>query len=301
MSEPVIAAESLVRSFGEKKALAGLSFTVPEGSVFGLVGRNGCGKTTAIKIVLGLLAPDAGRSSVYGHDSLALPAETRRRIGYLSEADFPFADLPVPETLEWLSGFFPAWDWDRAERWVKRFEVPAKTAIKDMSKGERRRAELLLVLAQDPDLLVLDDPTLGLDATVRRDFLRASLEIVREEGKTVLFTSHVLTDVERVVDSVVLVEGGVARTSATLDDLKARTKRVVFPGAGVGDAGSQIVVPGEVSRRVSRGDLLVVTEAWSEGIDAGLRARHPDFVVEDLNLEEIFVEVLGRKLAPEAA
>jgi ABC-type multidrug transport system ATPase subunit len=137
---------------------------------------------------------------------------------------------------------------------------------------------------------------------VRRDFLRASLEIVREEGKTVLFTSHVLTDVERVVDSVVLVEGGVARTSATLDELKARTKRVVFPGAGGGDGvGAQIVVPGEVSRRVTRGDLLVITEAWSDSVEAGMRARHADLVVEDLNLEEIFVEVLGRKLAPEAA
>ncbi|MCE9634561.1 MAG: ABC transporter ATP-binding protein [Planctomycetes bacterium] len=292
---PVVRADGLRRKYDDHEALRGVTFSVPEGCVYGLVGRNGSGKTTTIRLLLGLLRPDDGASSVFGEDSLALSAATRRRIGYLSEEDFPYDDLPVPELLRWLSAFFPAWNWDRVERWTKRFDVSPTQDLKSMSKGERRRAELLLVLAQDPDLLILDDPALGLDVTVRREFLGAALEISRDEGKTVLFTSHVLTDMERVVETVALLEDGTVRTEARLDDLKASTKRLVFPDG----ANASIVVPGEVTRRVERGDLVVVTEAFGDAIERRLREACPALQVEDLNLEEIFVEVLGRK--PDAA
>lgn len=292
----VVSARGLEVRLGDVDALRGVTFEVDAGSVFGLVGKNGSGKTTTIRTLLGLLRPDAGCSSVFGHDSLELPAEVRRRIGYLSEEPFPYDDLPVPDLLAWLACFFPAWDWDRAERWLARFDVSHTQTLAEMSKGERRRAELILVLAQDPDLLVLDDPALGLDATVRRDFLAAALEIVRDEGKTVLFTSHVLTDVERVVDTVAFLERGVVRSCAPIDDVKARTKRLVLPGA----AGADVVVPGEVSRRAEQGDLVVVTEAFSAPVEQRLRGAHPGLVVEDLNLEEVFVEVLGRKEATRA-
>ena len=291
MSEAIVVrAEGLTKRLGETDAVHDLSFDVREGAVFGLVGRNGAGKTTTLRMLLGLLRPDAGRSTVFGEDSLDLSAAARRRIGYLSEEEFPYADLPVPELLEWLSAFFPAWDWDRAERWVKRFDVSRSKLLNEMSKGERRRAELILVLAQDPDLLVLDDPALGLDATVRRDFLTAALEMARDDGKTVLFTSHVLTDVERVVDTVAFLERGALRSCGALDDVKARTKRIVLPGAAAAD----VVVPGEVRRRKDGRDLVVVTEAFGPALEATLRAKHPSLEVEDLNLEEIFVEVLGR-------
>jgi ABC-2 type transport system ATP-binding protein len=288
--DAVVRAEGLVKKLGDVEAVRGLSFEVREGSVFGLVGKNGGGKTTTIRLLLGLLRPDAGSSWVFGADSRALPAEVRRRIGYLSEEPFPYDELPVPELLEWLSAFFPAWDWPRAEKWLARFDVPRDQPLKEMSKGERRRAELLLVLAQGPDLLVLDDPALGLDATVRRDFLAAALEIVRDEGKTVLFTSHVLTDVERVVDTVAFLDKGAVRSAGALDDVKARTKRLVFPAS----ARAGLVVPGEVSRREEGGDLVVVTEAFGEALERRLRQEHPSLEVEDLNLEEIFVETLGR-------
>jgi ABC-2 type transport system ATP-binding protein len=297
MSEVVVRADGLVKKLDETEAVRGLSFEVREGSVFGLVGRNGCGKTTTIRLLLGLLHPDAGSSTVFGEDSRALSVETRRRVGYLSEEPFPYADLPVPDTLEWLSAFFPAWQWPRAEKWLARFDVPREQPLKEMSKGERRRAELLLVLAQDPDLLVLDDPALGLDATVRRDFLAAALEIVRDEGKTVLFTSHVLTDVERVVDTVAFVEKGALRSAGALDDVKARTKRLVFPGAA---SGAAVVVPGEVTRRIEGGDLVVVTEAFGEALERRLRQEHAGLEVEDLGLEDIFLETLGKAEAPKS-
>ncbi|NUN52865.1 MAG: ABC transporter ATP-binding protein [Planctomycetaceae bacterium] len=290
MSGAVLRWEGVSRSFHGTTALDGLTLEVPAGSVFGLLGRNGTGKTTAIRILLGLLRPDAGRSEVLGEDSLTLSRGVRQRIGYLSEESFPYADLEMPSLLRFVSAFFERWDMDRCERLARRMEVRRDVPLKEMSLGERRRAELFLALAQDPEILVLDDPWLGLDAVARRDFLEAALEAAREEGKTLLFTSHVLTDVERIVDRVAILQDGRLRTASALDDLKERTKRVILDLPGGGD-GAGIVVPGEVARRREAGSLVIVTEGWSPGLEARLSAGGAEVRVEDLNLEEMFLEL----------
>lgn len=291
-SEFAVRASGLKKQMGKTDAVVDVSFDVPFGSVFGLIGRNGAGKTTTIRMLLGLLRPDAGRSEVLGEDSLSLSRAARLRIGYLSEEEFPYDDLSLPRTLEYVSGFFSDWDWDLSERLMERFAVPADTPLDQLSAGERRKAELVLVLAQNPDLLILDDPAAGLDTVVRRDFLWAALDVARTEGKAVLFTSHVLTDVERVADTVAFLHEGRVRLVSSLDDLKARTKRLVF--AGHAKDADRIEVPGEFVRRTERGDLVVVTEGFDAASAEALRASWGDVSVEDLNLEEIFVEVLGR-------
>jgi ABC-2 type transport system ATP-binding protein len=293
MSGAVVEAASLKKRLGTSDAVSDVSLCVPEGSIFGLVGRNGAGKTTTIRLLLGLLRPDAGRSSVFGEDSLALSRDCRRRNGYLSEEPFPYDDLPLPGLLRFVSAFFPNWDWDHAESLAKRLDVPRDRTLKQMSRGERRRAELLLVLAQKPDLLVLDDPWLGIDAAARREFLCTTLELARDEGKTVLFTSHVLSDVERIVDHVVILDKGVVRSGGTLDEIKSRTKRLVLGVDGVDPA--TVVVPGEVSRRVDGGELVVVTEAFSSALEEKLRGRLTHVDVTHLNLEEIFCELVGQR------
>lgn len=292
MSDDAIALrwDGVSKSYGEAKALDGFSLAVPKGSVFGLLGRNGTGKTTAIRILVGLLRPDAGRSEVLGEDSLSLPREVRMRIGYLSEAPFPYDDLAMPRLIKFVSAFFPAWDFERSERLADRMKVRRDLPLSKMSLGERRRAELFLVLAQDADILVLDDPWLGLDAAARREFLWTALDVAQEEGKTILFTSHVLTDVERIVDRVAILDAGRLRLADDLDVLKARTKRVVLdlrPGSDARD----VVIPGEISRVHREGTLAIVTGGFSEGLLAQLRGRFPEVRVEDLNLEEIFCEL----------
>ena len=284
-SQDVVAARGLTCSYGAVEALHGVSFRVEAGSVFGLLGRNGSGKTTTLRLLLGLLKPDAGSSTVFGEDSLRLSAPCRRRIGFLSEEPFPYDDLPTPALLEFVAAFFPHWDWEYANRLAARFGVPTDQPLKSMSVGERRKTELLLVLAQKPDLLVLDDPAQGLDVTVRREFLWAALEVARDEGRAVLFTSHILTDVERVVDTVAVLDAGRLRAMDRLDDLKDRVKRLVFPRNGAEPA----VVPGELSRQQAGRELVLTTEAYTDELGARLRARHPGLEVEDLNLEEVFV------------
>jgi ABC-2 type transport system ATP-binding protein len=296
----VIEARDLSRTFGKVEAVKGLSFTVPPGSVYGLLGKNGSGKTTTIRLLLGLLRPDSGASSVLGEDSARLSPGCRQRIGYLSEEPFPYNDLPMPALLRFVSAFFPYWDWDYSTDLVKRFAVPLDRPLKALSLGERRKCELLLVLAQKPDLLILDDPALGLDVTVRREFLWAALEVARTEGKAVLFTSHVLTDVERVVDTIGVLDGGRLKLQAPLEELKERTKRLVFslPGEGMPEPAP---VAGELSRERKGKDVLVVTAGYTPQLEAGLRHTAYLTAVEDLNLEDIFVALVGSKTgaAPE--
>jgi len=291
-NEPVVEVRDLRKSFGEAEAVRGVTFSVERGSIFGLIGANGSGKSTTLRCILGLLQPDEGTATVFGADSRSLPKEVRRRVGYLSEKAFPFQDLFVPEILGIQAALFPHWDGAKAEALMKRMRIPTDRLLQGMSFGERRRAELFLALSPDPELLVLDDPWLGLDAAVRRDFLLATLEMTREQGKTVLFTSHVLTDVERVADRVAILRRGTVRTMDDLDALKARTRRLVFSlPAGADPAG--VAVPGEISRSTLHGTLTVVTDAWRPDLEARLAERHGPVGVETLNLEALFVEVVG--------
>jgi ABC-2 type transport system ATP-binding protein len=224
---------------------------------------------------------------VLGDDSRRLSPECRRRIGYLSEEPFPYNDLPLPALLRFVATFFPDWDWDHADELVRRFRPPLDRSLQTMSVGERRKSELLLVLAQKPDLLILDDPASGLDVTVRREFLWAALEVARTEGKAVLFTSHVLSDVERVVDTVGILEGGRLSVQASLEDLKGRTKRLVF--ASPPDPAAPPPVAGELTRSRAGRDVVVVTDAYSPELEERLRRDAGLSAVEDLNLEDIFV------------
>jgi ABC-2 type transport system ATP-binding protein len=298
----VIEAAGLSRRFGSTEAVRDLSFQVEAGSVYGLLGKNGAGKTTTIRLLLGLLWPDRGSSHVLGEDSRALTAGCRQRIGYLSEEPFPYNDLPLPALLRFVSAFFPAWDWGHTDSLLKRFEVPLDRPLSAMSLGQRRLGELLLVLAQKPDLLILDDPGQGLDVTVRREFLWAALEVAREEGKAVLFTSHVLTDVERVVDTVGILESGRLKLQSPLEGLQARMKRLCFalPSAA---AAEPPAVAGEVLRERKGRDVVVVTDRYTPELERQLRHTAGLTAVEHLNLEDIFVAVVGGKAgaAPEAA
>jgi ABC-2 type transport system ATP-binding protein len=218
--EVVVRVESLTRRFGDKVALDGVSLTVPRGAVFGLVGANGAGKTTLIKHVLGLLRAEAGSVRVFGRDPVADPVGVLAQIGYLSEEP----DLPgwmrVGELLRYTRAFYPGWDDAYAERLRRDFALDPAARIKHLSKGQRARAGLLIALAYRPELLVLDEPSSGLDPLVRRDIMEAIIRAIAEDGRTVLFSSHLLHEVERVADRVAMIHRGRVVFDSALDDVK---------------------------------------------------------------------------------
>jgi ABC-2 type transport system ATP-binding protein len=220
VSESVIEISELTRQFGAATVLSAINLSLPRGAVYGLVGANGAGKTTLIKHVLGLLRAESGSVRVFGLDPVADPVGVLSRIGYLSEEN----DLPgwmrVDELIRYSRAFYPAWDDAYAEELRQTFELDATARIKNLSKGQKARAGLLVALAYRPELLVLDEPSSGLDPIVRRDILGAVLRTIAGEGRTVLFSSHLLEEVEQVADHVTMISQGKIVLSAPLDAIK---------------------------------------------------------------------------------
>ena len=204
----MIAVSALTRRFGAKTALDSVSLAVSRGLVHGLVGANGAGKTTLIRHILGLLRAESGSVRVFGRDPVADPVGVLSRIGYLSEEN----DLPgwmrVEELIHYSRAFYPSWDDAYAEELRTTFALDPSAKIKQLSKGQKARAGLLVALAYRPELLVLDEPSSGLDPIVRRDILGAIIRTIADEGRTVLFSSHLLEEVEQVADHVTMISGG---------------------------------------------------------------------------------------------
>jgi len=220
VSDSIIGVTELTRLFGQKAALDAVSLSVQRGTVHGLLGANGAGKTTLIKHILGLLRAQTGSVRVFGLDPVADPPGVLSRIGYLSEEN----DLPgwmrVDELMRYSQAFYPAWNDAYAEELRNAFELDASAKIKNLSKGQKARAGLIVALAHRPDLLVLDEPSSGLDPIVRRDIVGAVIRTVADEGRTVLFSSHLLEEVEQVADHVTIINHGRIVLSAPLDEIK---------------------------------------------------------------------------------
>jgi len=228
MTENVVEVQGLTRRFGLKTALDNVSLSVRRGIVFGLVGENGAGKTTFIKHLLGLLRAKTGSVRVFGLDPVQDPVGVLGRIGYLSEE----RDLPdwmrIQELLNYTQAFFPKWDESYARELLETFALDPRQKIKTLSRGQRAQTGLLVALAHRPDLLLLDEPSSGLDPVVRRDILGAIIRTVADEGRTVFFSSHLLEEVERVADDVGMIHAGRLVLNAPLDQIKASHHRLTL-------------------------------------------------------------------------
>jgi len=227
-SDDVIEISGVTRQFGSKRALDNITLKVPRGIVFGLVGANGAGKTTLIRHVLGLLKAQTGSVSIFGLDPVKEPVRVLSRIGYLSEE----GDLPgwmrVDELMRYIRAFYPTWDEDYAQDLRTQFDLDPAAKVKTLSKGQKARAGLLVALAYRPELLLLDEPSSGLDPIVRRDILGAIVRTIAEEGRTVLFSSHLLDEVERISDRVAMLKAGRILFTGDMDDIKQTHHRLTL-------------------------------------------------------------------------
>jgi ABC-2 type transport system ATP-binding protein len=221
MTEDVISVSEVTRRFGAKTALNAVNLSMPRGGVYGLVGANGAGKTTLIKHILGLLQAESGSVRIFGLDPVADPVAVLSRIGYLSEEN----DLPgwmrVDELIRYSRAFYKNWDDGYAEELRQSFALDPAAKIKTLSKGQKSRAGLLIALAYRPELLVLDEPSSGLDPIVRRDILGAVMRTIADEGRSVLLWWVLVDEVEQVADHVTMIRQGTIVMSAPLPDIKA--------------------------------------------------------------------------------
>jgi ABC-2 type transport system ATP-binding protein len=217
----------LRKAFKGHTALNGLDLAVPAGSIFGFLGRNGAGKTTTIKSLLGMIRPDAGEAHVLGlsTSSPANALEIRRRIGYVAEEKDLYPYMTVEQIIRFTRPFFPAWSVEREQRYLRVFDLPAHRRISDLSKGMRSKLLLLLALARGAELLILDEPTDGLDPVAIEEVLR-ELVTIAAQGTTIFFSSHQLHEVEQIAENVAIVDAGRVVVSGSLDDLKIRYQRL---------------------------------------------------------------------------
>jgi ABC-2 type transport system ATP-binding protein len=232
-SQPAIGFEGVARRYGDKVVLRDLSLQVRPGEIHALLGRNGCGKTTALRILLGFLEPHAGRSQVLGVDSRSLGPGERGRIGYVSEDHRLYRWLRVADVLAFEAGTRPRYDRGFADSAVARCGLPPRLRVGQLSRGQRAQLALIIAVASRPEVLVLDDPALGLDLVMRRELLEVMIDLLSDRGLAVLFSSHFLDDVERVADRISILHQGSLIVDAPADELKRRVSRRIWtPPAG---------------------------------------------------------------------
>jgi ABC-2 type transport system ATP-binding protein len=279
----------LTKHYGKRKVVDNLDLQVPRGTVYGLLGRNGAGKSTTLKMLTGMVRPDYGQAELLGHNVDTLPPATRARIAYLAEGHPLYTGMTVREAVAFTTSFYPQADRKLVEQVLDHFALAPKAKIGRLSKGQRAQVSLALAIAPDPELLILDDPTLGLDTNVRRDFLESMIQIIQRRGRTILFSSHVLGDVERVADRVGVMMDGVLRVDCPAEHFKRSVRKVV---AEFGRQPPPLApCPGLLSdwRVDTRRELVFVGFGPSQ--QAAVEALGPRRVeVAELNLEDAFIE-----------
>lgn len=294
MSEPVIRIEGLRFSYGPNKVLRGVDLEVPTGSIFGFLGRNAAGKTTTIKLLLGLLRPQAGVCMVNGLDSHRSPMVVRRGVGYMAEDQRMFGWMRIEQIVKWVGSFYQSWDDRLTAELLDVLELPKTSKVKALSKGQNSRLALLLALGHRPDVVILDDPTLGLDPIARKDFLRYVIDLLQSDGVTVFFSSHLLYEIEPVADHVAILDRGVIIKTGKTDLLRESVRKFIVaakPGADLGRVGGvlDVVKSGE--------NALVTVEDCDQAKRAAIKEMTTDGLQEmALNLDEIFeAYVIGNR------
>ncbi|HEX3941760.1 MAG TPA: ABC transporter ATP-binding protein [Acidobacteriaceae bacterium] len=267
MTDFIIETNQLSKSFKSKQALRGLDLRVPAGSIFGFLGRNGAGKTTTIKTLMGLLRADSGSAQVFGipvadaDNSVGI----RRRIGFVTEDKELYPYMTVEQIIRYTRSFFPQWRDDLERRYLERFELDPKVKIPALSKGMRSKLMLLLAISRGAELLILDEPTDGLDPAAIEDVLCELVSIAASSGTTMFFSSHQLAEVDRIADHVGIIDQGRMVVSGSLDDMKLRYQRL------------QVVFA----------DSAKIPTHWSEGIESLRQQGRTVSILASRNVEDI--------------
>lgn len=244
MSETsVISVRNLTQRYGKGRIIyENLSFEVPKGRILGLLGKNGTGKTTTINILMGFLKPQGGECRIFGEDITAMSPETRSRIALLLEGHVQYSFMTISQIERFYSQFYPKWNKDAYYGLMKKLKVTPDQKISSMSNGQRSQVALGLILAQNADLLVLDDFSLGLDPGYRRLFIEYLRDFVKKEGKTVFMTSHIIQDLERLVDDCIVMDYGRILTQMPVAELMSTLKRYTYTGGPL-PSGNEIFSP----------------------------------------------------------
>lgn len=293
MSDSAVRIEGLQRRFGSKTAVRNMDLTVPKGSVFGLLGPNGAGKSTTIKMLMGLLPSNGGKMSVLGHDPECEGIHVRQKVGYVPEQHGFYEWMSIDELISLVAPYHSGWNWDLCSELLKDFRLDGADKVGSLSKGMRAKVALLLALSFEPEMLVLDEPTGGLDPAARRNFIETILARYQETGKTIFVSSHLLNEFSGLLDHVAFMREGTIELAVRLDDLYAQTKRarLIFSEGVPAD----FQFSGAMAIRKNGREAVVSCRNFDPAVteEQLRRTGAEQVIIEDMSLEDIFVDMVG--------
>ncbi|MGD9346278.1 MAG: ABC transporter ATP-binding protein [Candidatus Aminicenantes bacterium] len=266
-----------------------ISWDVPKGYITGLIGPNGAGKTTTIKLIMNMIRADGGKVEVFGLDHVANDLEIKNRVGYVGEEQFFYEHRSANWTGKFVSHFYTEWDMHRYQKLLEKFEIPRKKMIRKFSKGMRVKLSLAIALSHNPELIILDEPTAGLDPVIRRDVLDFLQSITRNGDKSVLISSHITDDIARIADTITYMINGRIALHADKDDLLANWKKIHYSKGALDpkilDDLEQVEDHAFGGSGITR-DFLKIKDSLSQGLCNG------NIKVENVGLDDILISLV---------
>jgi ABC-2 type transport system ATP-binding protein len=290
MSAPYIVANALGKSFDGKPVLAGVSFVVGAGEVVGVLGKNGAGKTTLLELVLGFTPATSGSVQLLGYDSYRLPGAAKARVGFAPQQDELVNQLTAADQIGVIASFYPKWDDALIARLCREWEVDLRQRVKSMSIGQRQKLSILLALGHKPDVLILDEPVASLDPIARRQFLEQIIEVTADGRRSVVFSSHIVSDVERLANKIWILKDQRMYWQGDFDSLKESIVRVHVRGTH--ELPASLAIPNALSVQQSGTTAQAIVHGWRAELGDALGAEiGAEIEVEQLTLEDIFLEL----------
>jgi ABC-2 type transport system ATP-binding protein len=288
-TSPILEIRELRKKYGTQHILENINLHIQPGAVVGLIGRNGAGKSTLLRCMMGMLASDSGACSVFGESALAISDSNKARIGYVPQQPEALGWLTVKQMLQFVSGFYATWDHDFVASTIKRWNINTNTLLSKLSPGERQRIALLRAMAYSPELLVLDEPAAALDPVARRELLREIVTLAADNNTTVIFSTHIVSDLERVASEIIFLHNHSILLHMPMDEIKERTMCLHLSAstepALVGK------VPGEISRHQNENGTMSLLITRDEHQEWPALCKLPSIRAEAMGLEDLFIEV----------
>jgi len=287
---PYIAAQRLAKTFGRKRVLDDVSFRVEPGDVVGVLGKNGAGKTTLLELILGFTPPSSGSVQIFSHESFRMPGSARRRIGFVPQQDELLNPLSALDQLRVIASFYENWDSELIDNLSRQWEIELSERVKNLSVGQRQKLSILLALGHRPDVLILDEPVASLDPIARRQFMEQIVSVAADGARSVIFSSHIVSDVERLANKIWILKDGRLSWQGELDVLKESIVRVHVRSAA--PLAPDFTLPNALSMNREECHATAVIFDWKPHILKDVeRQLGAPVEIESLGLEDIFLEL----------
>jgi len=291
--DPIVQMRRVCKRFGKTKALDEVDLQIYRGRIIGLLGANGAGKSTLLRHIIGLYLPDEGHCTTFGCEAGKLGPMQLARIGYVHQEGELLDWMMVKQLVRYVSTYYPNWNNELEERYIDDFEISTKARVGSLSPGQRQRLAILLAIGFEPELLILDEPASTLDPIARAQFLDLLLKIIQDENRAIIISSHILSDVEKVIDHAVIMKEGRILVDCSFDQLRERFSRVRISYLS-GELPAELPFKNVVKCQRSNGEAILTVKDYSqEQIEQAAQSLDCQIEIQPLSLEEIYKIVVS--------